>query len=495
MKMISLRRVAPVLAAALGAAACNDGLTDINVDPNRPLTSPAPYLLTQAQASAVDRGLGDNFNLTLTGLWAQHYAKIQYVDEDKYDLRPQQIDAHFTGFYAGPLRDLAEVMRQGTEQAKPNYTAIGDIMSVWTWHLMTDVWGDIPYSEALMGSLSDGNNVTPVYDTQQSIYTSLLARLATSQAALTAGGGDFGDADLIYQGDPTLWRRFANSMRLRLALRMSSVPASAAAARAAFEAAAAQPLIVETEHSATLDYGTGNDDANPIYLNRYLDERVDHAVSKTLVDMLIALDDPRLAIYAAPTEAHGDFVGQPNGSDEPVQFDERSMVGDFFLSADTKGYLFTAAETYFLLAEAKVLGWNVPASYGTAEEIYRQGVRLSMEEFGVEEADIAAYLTTAAGTLGATAAEQLAEIRTQKWLALYSNGPEAYAEFRRTHTPLLAPAVDGINGGRIPVRVPYPTIEQSLNNTNLQVAVGRNGGLTLNDRVWWDVAAVVYPSN
>lgn len=489
-----IRRVAPLLAVVLGMAACNGDLTDINNNPNVPTSAPAPYLLTAAQTSAIGRILGANFNMTLTALWSQQFAKIQYIDEDRYELRPATVDAHWTGLYSGPLKDLKEVIRQGTEQNKPNYVAIGNIMSAWTFQVMTDVWGDIPYSEALQGSAQDGGNATPKYDPQQAIYTDLLARLTTASGQLAPDGGDFGSADVLYGGDPAAWRKFANSLRLRIAMR--TVNADPAMARQQFEAALAAPGGVFTSNAdnAALAYGTAQTDANPLFINQQT--RDDHAVSATIIDTLKSFDDPRLGIYADPTPAYQTsveagnplpetqkYVGMPNGA--PPSYDAdlpgRSRIGEYFVAPNAPAVLMSYAEVLFLRAEAAARGWNAG---GTAEELYNQAVTASMEQYGVSAEEIEAYLANP--KVAFNSADALRLIAVQKWLALYANGPEAYAEWRRTGYPVLVPAAGGTNDGKIPVRVPYPTIEQSLNNTNLKEAVSRQGGLTLNDPVWWD---------
>lgn len=489
-----LRRVAPLLGAVLGIAACNsDHLTEINQNPNVPTTAPAPYLLTSAQTAAVGRAFGANFNMTLTALWSQQFAKIQYIDEDRYELRPNTLDAHWTGFYAGPLKDLKEVIRQGTEQNKPNYVGIGNIMSAWTFQIMTDVWGDIPYSEALSGATQDGANVTPKYDPQQAIYTDLLARLTSAGAQLTPGGGDFGSADVIYGGNPAAWQKFANSLRLRIAMRM--VNTDPAAARQAFEAALAAPggVFTSNNDNATLRYGTTNADANPLYINQIT--RDDHAVSATMIDTLKSLDDPRLHIYADVAPKYEAAVaagapvtdsmynGMPNGapSSYTVDMPSRSRIGSYFLAPNAPAVLMSYAEVLFLRAEAAARGWNVG---GTAEELYEAAITASMEQYGISEDEIDAYL--AQPEVAFNAADALRLIGVQKWIALYANGPEAYAEWRRTGYPVLVPAAGGVNEGKIPVRVPYPPIEQSLNKANLEEAVARQGGLELNDPVWWD---------
>lgn len=483
MNLMRAGRVAPVLAAAFAAAACNDGLTDINTNPNAPTNVSAQFLLPSAQQAAIERALGVNFNLTMTGLWSQHWAKVQYIDEDRYDLRPQQVDAHWTGFYAGPLRDLKEIVDQGTEQGIPNWVAIGNVMQAWTFHIMTDVWGDIPYSEALQGDYEDGNIVTPVYDTQQAVYDGMFAQLTAASAGFQTGGRTFGDEDLIYGGDVAAWRRFSNSLRMRLAMRI--VLADATKARTQFEAAVAAGGFTSNAHNAELHYDAGPPSANPFYINQEIDGRFDHAISATMVDSLLSLNDPRLPIYAteAPTPTHGAYHGMPNGVDDgfAVELPTRSRIGDFFLAPDAPLFLMTYAEVLFLRAEAAQRGW---AAGGTAVALYNAAITASMQQYGISGGDIATYLAQPAVVYNP--ATGLRQIALQKWIALYGNGPEAFSEWRRTGWPILTPAPASVIGNRVPVRVFYPTIEQSLNKSNHDAAVGRNGGDDLIDPVWWD---------
>ncbi|HEV7591184.1 MAG TPA: SusD/RagB family nutrient-binding outer membrane lipoprotein, partial [Longimicrobium sp.] len=180
----NLGRVAPVLALALGAAACDKGLTELNVDPNNPPYVAAPAILPEAQQAAVNRALGSNFNLTMMGLWSQSFAKIQYIDEDRYALRSTTIDAHWAGFYGGPLEDFQKIIEQGDSLGRPNWKAIATVMQQWTFQIVTDTWGDVPYSDALKGDA----NTRPKYDAQKDVYYGMLARLTAASAMFLPGG-------------------------------------------------------------------------------------------------------------------------------------------------------------------------------------------------------------------------------------------------------------------------------------------------------------------
>lgn len=477
-------RLAAVLTLAATAGACDNGLTEVNENPNAPTDVGAEFLFAQGVQSSVGRALGANFDLTLTGLWAQQVAKIQYIDEDRYDLRDATVNAHWAGFYSGPLQDFQTVIEKATEANRPNQVAAGTIMQAWTFQQMTDVWGNIPYSQALRGQAEEAVT-NPEYDAQKAIYTDLLSRLAASSSMIQPGAGTFGDGDILYNGDAAAWRKFSNSLRLRMAMRMSNVESTTARAQVqAALAPTAGGVFTSNADNAQLQYANSAPSQNPLYVNFLT--RFDHVISATMVDTLKSLDDPRLPIYAtaapSPDTAFGPYRGMQNGltNDHGIVFSTLSRIGTKFLEADAPAVLMSYAEVLFLQAEAAARGWTG----GNAAELYAMGIRASMAQHGVASAAIDAYLAQPNVAYNTTTG--LRQIALQKWIALYMNGPEAYAEWRRTGVPNLAVARASTNGNRIPVRVFYPSSEQSYNNTNLQAAIASNGGDDLNDPVWWD---------
>ena len=158
--------------------------------------------------------------LSSTSLFAQHIAQVQYVDEDRGHIRATTIDGMYTGAYVGELEDYAKVIELGQASTSPNVWGPAQIMQSWTYQNMTDIWGDIPYSEALQGDLP-GGPLKPKYDLQKDIYYGLLASLTTASTAMsTATDAGLGTADLIFQGNSARWVKFANSLRARMAMRM-----------------------------------------------------------------------------------------------------------------------------------------------------------------------------------------------------------------------------------------------------------------------------------
>jgi hypothetical protein len=490
----NLGRVAPLLVFALGAAACDKGLTELNIDPNNPPYVAAPAILPEAEQAAVNRALGSNFNLTMAGLWSQSYAKIQYIDEDRYALRSTTIDAHWAGFYGGPLEDFQKIVEQGDSLGRPNWTAIGTIMQQWTFQVVTDTWGDVPYSEALLGA----ENTRPKYDAQKDIYYGMMSKLAAASAMILTGGPhtcavgiancSFDAEDAIYGGDMAAWRKFSNSLRLRMAMRISNVDPTKA--KAEFLAALAAPGGVFTSNAdnAGLHYSGSVPSDNPIYAVFHEGQRYDQVISKATVDSLIRLNDPRLEVYADPAPngcaGGGVYCGWQNGSTTgpAPNFFALSPIGAAFKEDPTaESSMMQFAEVLFLRAEAAAKGWTGES----AAALYAAGIRASMENYGIADADITAYLAQpGVAYLG------LRSIYLQKWLALFGNGPEQWASWRRetvggVHHPGLLPA-QASSQKKIPLRVFYPASEQSTNSANRAAAVTANGGATLYDKpVWW----------
>lgn len=475
-----LSRAALVAALGLGAAACDQGLTDLNENPNQPEEAAAEYLFTNAVEAAVGRATGSSLNLDLTGLFVQHFAESRFSEEDRYIIGETPIQTHWTGFYAGPLQDLNEVVAKGEAEGRPNVQAMGMIMRAWTFQVVTDLWGDVGYSEALRIREPGSTNFVRL-DPQAEIYAGLQAELRTAASLLSPTAARMGAADLLYRGDPEKWRRFANSLRLRMAMRQSDVNGTAAATE--FADALSDGVFTSNADNAVLWYLADGTNGHPIYEYENT-PRIDHAISSTMVDSLRNLADPRLPFYAKPNAA-GAYRGEIPGTTSDQPLNQISRVGEWFARADAPGYVMTYAEVLFLQAEAAQRGWIA----GDPAELYRRGIRAAMEQFNlsgdaftdIPSTAIDAYLAQAR-----VAYNGLPSIGLQKWIALYGNGPEAYAEWRRTGYPVLAPGPQAANDGRIPRRLRYPVSEESLNGANLQEAIARQGGAGLNDRVWWD---------
>lgn len=472
---------------ALSLSSCNDRLTDLNVNPNGPTDVDSEYLFPQGVSSVVETLRGPWFDLRMTSLWAQHYAAIQYTEDgDTYQVRPTVVELYWN-VYPGGLEDLTQAADKATAAGNTNKAGPATIMRLWALGVMTELWGDIPFSEANNVD-KEGGTTTPKYDSQQAIYTALFADLKSAHDAMGTGTG-YGTADPIYGGNVSSWQKFANSLRARHAMRLSKRDPTTAQAQ--LTAALAAGVFTSNADDAKLVWpGGGN--SSPINANAAPPDgsgtRDDHRVSKTLVDTLASLSDPRLAVYAQCTdesEAAGgcDYVGVPNGLSNPdaiaLGLTKTSKIGSVFHDPQAPSWLMAYPEVLFIQAEAAQRGW-IP---GSAAAFYNAGVAASMEQWGISAADIAVYL--AQPRVAYNPATGLTQIALQKWIALYGQGSDAWAEFRRTGVPDLRVGPDAI----IPVvarRLTYPVSEQSFNKANLEAAIAAQGGADLDDRVWWD---------
>ena len=485
MKLSRTGTMAGVLALSVSVGACGSDLTGLNENPNGPRDVDPEVLFPQGAVAAVGLVRGAGYDLHLTSLWAQHYAKIQYVDEDKYQIRSQSIDAYWSGLYSGGLQDLTDAIeraendpRPSRQAAKENYIGPAQILKVWTFGAMTDVWGDIPYSEANLGVEGP---IAPKYDTQESIYNDFFVKLAGAVTMMDPDEEGYGSADPIYDGDIELWQRFGNSLRMRYAMRLTK--ANLDKARTEFLAALAAEggVFTSNAHNAELEWAGDGTNDNPFFVN--FKTRDDHRVSKAMVDTLKALSDPRLRIYARPTaDDTTQYVGVQNGLVTSVAAElglsKTSKIGTFFSSPTSPSILMQYSEVLFLRAEAAARGWG-----GDPASLYNDAIRASMQVYGIPEAQITAYL--AQPRVVYNPATGLTQIALQKWISLFNQGTEAYAEWRRTGVPTLTPGPAAIVP-TVPRRLTYPVMEQSLNAASLNAAMSAQNGASLTDRVWWD---------
>ncbi|HEV8381698.1 MAG TPA: SusD/RagB family nutrient-binding outer membrane lipoprotein [Gemmatimonadales bacterium] len=475
-------KILSVFVALTAITACGD-LTSINHNPNGPVDVPPPSILPSVIQTVVGAVNGVNsLNVRGGGLWVQYYSEIQYRDEDKYIVRSGTSGGW--GLYNGALEDIQRMIAKGEANGTPNWSAVGRIMKSYTFSVMTDAMGDLPYSQALKGDTV----LAPTYDTQQAIYNGMLADLtqANSDIDVAPGAVGFASGDLMYGGDMSKWKMFANSLRLRLAIHLSNVDATKAASEAA--AAFAAGVFTSNADNAELQYLATSPNRNPIYNDAQ--GRDDYGMSKTFVDSLTSWADPRLPVFAQVNPAGTGYQGLPNGLNdgEGTPIVNISRFGAFWRSTPNAPMeLLSYSEVLFLEAEAAERGW-IPGGSAAAATYYTNAITASMEQYGVAASDITAYLAQAKvgyDAAGATLAGHLQQIAYQKWVSLFMQGAEAWTEVRRTRIPLLVPGPRAVFGagvpGQIPERLPYDDNESVLNKTNLDAAVAAQGFSQGND--------------
>ena len=472
---------------ALLATACTDGFEELNENPNEPSIVPTSYLLTYAEETMVDRVYGafDNGRVGMT--LAQYWSQNQYTDESRYQYRPGTNNTTWNDMYAG-IYNLQEIIRLNEEDSATNpaitnnQIAVARTLKAWAYQFLTDTYGAIPYEAAL--DISE--DATPAYTPQQEIYPDLLNELTEASDQIDVETEGFASGDLIYDGDMTQWKKFANSLKLRVAMRMSDV-LPAEAAQAITEAVDAG-VFESNADNAALQYLTSQPSTNPLYVSYEVDGRQDFCASNVMINQLQQRNDPRIDAYYEPAEATGTFVGRPFGQTptnaNALPATAVSQLDPTLLAPDFEGMLMDYAEVSFILAEAVARGVSLPQS---ADAYYARGITASMNYWGIDDgAAIGAYL--AANPYDGGNYKQ--SIGVQKWIALYMQGIQGWSEWRRLDfTGVFQLPVDGplIDINQVPVRRTYPNDEQNLNQENYQAALGESGADSYVRKLWWDV--------
>jgi hypothetical protein len=497
--MTRTRLSVALVAALLSATACRTDLTSLNTNPNSPTSAPATTLFTNAVTTTVGRFNGSFQTLSMTELFAQHIAQVQYVEEDRGRVRTEIIDGLFSGIYTSELEDLQKVITQGDAASSPNTSGPARVMQTWVFQQATDIWGDIPYTDALKGDI--GGSLKPKYDAQKDIYYGLLKTLTDASTSMKTVTTDpaLGNADPLYKGDISKWLKFSNSMRARLAMRISKADAAKAAAELTAAFSGPGGVMTSNADNALINWpGDGQFD-NPWAAN--FSTRDDHRVSKTLLDTMNALSDPRVKIYAQPTKADPTkYVGLQNGMDNVTVtpfFNTTSRPGAIFYPGATSygtfgtaagkktpSYLMTYAEVEFLKAEAAERGLGGQSGAGGH---YNAGVTASILQWGGTQAEADAYLARP-GVAYVAGATGLKQIGLQKWISEFTQGLEAWSEWRRTGNPAtIKPGPKAYpEETENPRRLPYASNEQTVNAASLNEAIGRQGANTYITRIWWD---------
>ncbi|WP_299180205.1 SusD/RagB family nutrient-binding outer membrane lipoprotein [uncultured Chryseobacterium sp.] len=456
----------------------NEDYAELNVDPKNPTEVPASFLFTNGVKSLFDQMGSTSVNRNIFRLVAQHWTETQYTEETNYDIRNRGIpDTHVTIMYTNVLYDLKKAKESLLSDdsllpaEKQNQEAMISVIEVYAWQQLVDLFGNIPYSEALQGNA----NVTPKYDDAFTIYKDLLTRVTAAYNNLNAGSPGF-ENDFIYNNDISKWKKLAASLKFKLAMRLADVDPALSKQEA--EAAYNLGLISSNADNFTLQYEDNTANANPLYADLVLSGRQDFVPADTFVDYLNGLNDPRRTVFFDDNKipyvggVYGDFNTYTN----------YTHIGDVFYTRTLPGDLMDYSEISFLLSDARERGYNVGS---TAAAYYTQGITASMEYWGISAADIATYLArpdvnyaTAPGTWK----ERLAK---QFWIAMYNRGFEAWTVWRMYDAPTLKLPV--ATGTPVPKRFTYPVTENNLNGANLSQAASAIGGDTQQTKIFWDV--------
>lgn len=454
-----------------------------NINPKKASTVPADVLFTNSEIALFNQVGSVNVNQSVFRLLAQYQSEVTYVTESNYNFSDRTLpDAHWGILYRDVLANAEESKRilNSTLFTDPqefkNKLAEIEVVEVYAYQLLVDAFGNVPYTEALQGDA----NSRPKYDDAKTIYNDLIKRLNVAIANLESdnGSSSFGDADVLFKGSVSNWKAFANSLKLRMALRIADVDAVKAGTM--IKEAVASGVFAEQSQSAILHYTGVAPYVNSYYKEYVLDNRKDYVPSNTLMDKLNTLNDPRRASWFTQTSDNL-YKGLTYGT--AGKYSKYSHFNSSIINPTYPVIISDYVEVEFLLAEA--VERNIGDVSGSAETHYNNAILASMQYWGVSDADAAAYLAQPAVAYATAGSTWKQKIGNQKWIGLFDRGIEGWNEWRRLDYPILNPPA-GMTYADIPVRFPFPYNENKLNGANYTAASAAIGGDLVSTKLFWD---------
>jgi len=509
-----------VLGLLLTLGSCTKDFKSLNTNPNAPAFVPTSYLLACAQKGIADFSWDRWWNASDGMVLAQYYAENTYTTESQEFYRANITKQYWGAFYAGSITDpgspnvtvagmksLQTIIDEcntspslySPSGAINNQKAVAFILEAWTFQMLTDVWGDIPFSQAL----KDVNLTQPKYDKQSDVYNGIISMLDSATSLIDVTKTDL-QGDLMYNGSMAQWQKFANSLRLRVAIRIADRNPTLAGAQINKAINATGGIFASNTDNAIFTYISSAPNYNPLYYDRFISGRQDFCASNTIINVMNNLTDGRIGAYFDPVGGSGTtYTGRPFGQNpgdagtiqiaqvsQPSGAANPSATGVAAyptLSATAPTVFLDYAETQFILAEAVERGFVG----GSAQSYYDAGIDASFT-WWTGSAAPSSYHTQAGvnyATLKSGGQTYKQIIGAQKWLALYMQGMQGWIEWRRLDFGILVQPVDGYipPATSLPVRMLYPFDESSLDGTGYQQAISDQGPDLQSTKVWWDM--------
>ncbi|MGV3763052.1 SusD/RagB family nutrient-binding outer membrane lipoprotein [Parapedobacter sp.] len=464
---------------AVVTGGCDKNFGDININRNAPQEVSPALILPGILRSIFQFEVTQSFNY---GNTAVNQVVKSFADwSGRYNWTTNGAWGHCYG----NLRNVAAMTDAAAREGKPLYEGVALILRSYLVGLNTQIHGDVPYSEAI-GGKTEGN-FTPVYDEQERVFEGIIDDLERANDILSAGGTITGD--IVYDGDPLLWRKFANTYRLRILTRLSEKWDVGPMIRQIVDNSERYPLIQSNEEAFALTFLSSAPNQYPMHTYR-LGDITDQRLCKSLADTLLDYHDARIAAYATPTAnsiiANDPvYVGVPNGLYNAAINNynggeaNQSHISDRYHSNPAATHtIMSYAELQFILAEAAAKGWIS----GDARTYYEAGIIAA--HAALETPMSPGYLSQPSVELSADPSVAIRQIIVQKWIASFYYGMEAYFEYRRTGFPNIVPGPDNVNDDQVPMRFRYPTQEQDLNGENYKAAIARQGEDDINTLMW-----------
>lgn len=499
------------LALVLAFCGCSRDIEGLNKNHNDP-TYPTPEgQFTNAQKAIVDAVFTPDYHSNLFRFFAQYWTQTTYTDESNYDMASRKVSEHFwNAIYPalGNLRDAQKGFKDessGDSDVRNNKLQIAEIMSVYAWTVLVDTYGDVPYRKALGDDTAakdglysealDITNETPKYDDAAKIYKDLANRLIKACSALKPDKGSFtAKEENIYQGNVGQWLKFANSLKLRMAITLSDADRASALS---LVSSIKGDLIIDNPDNATLDYMSAVPNTNPTYMQLVATGRQDYLPAKTFVDVVNQLKDPRekyffqdnkIKLDENAKQATKPEIGQYKGllyGQRADAYDNYTHINENITKETYPGTILSAAEVEFLKAEAIERGYSIGG--GTAAEHYKKAIERSFEEWGSTATAADKYINDNP-SVQYDANKWKERIGMQAWIALYNRGFAGWLSWRRLDIPVLeGPHAKGDKPTQtVPVRYTYPIFSQNNNDENVAEAAKRMDGQKLSTKVFWD---------
>lgn len=490
------------------AVSCDNGFDEMNVNPIA-LTDVEPvFQLNSAIVSSAPTYGNLSYETTIVKQMITPFSGVGAAANFNQDNRSVAA-GNWTNGYRNLIKNVVDVINHTQDDpAQANLYNIARIWKAFAFMILTDTYGNIPYFSAGQGYLQNVSN--PTYDTQEAIYADLLTELEAASLALDPAGQSV-SGEMLYAGDLVKWKRLGNSLLLRAAMRLSKVDAGKAAEYVT--KAVSGGVMASNADNAVIRHNANFN--NPIGSQLNGGQSAFYYLTEDFVHYLKTHDDPRLPAIAVR------YIGATSGADQTEEVADRSVEAQIGMPqgydnttvsaavaesglaslwdysqldrnrmADPQApsFLVTYAQTQLLLAEAAVRGWISD----DAATLYANGVRAHMEQLAsygagttIPDGAITAYLTANPFDAG-TALEQ---INTQYWVASFLNGPEAFANFRRSGFPALTPNPypgSDLQSEDFIRRITYPDAELNVNHEHVQQAITQQGPDILDTRVWWD---------
>ncbi len=480
---------AAVAALAIGAGACKDYL-DVNQNPNAPESARVDIRL----AALITMFVHSTYygETSLWGAeWTQQFSYNDdtraYAEVHRYELQETDATTAWDYFYTRPGRESFNMIQEAKADADVYYRGIGKLFNAWTFQIITDLWGAVPYAQAFDPTIRE-----PKYDEQKAVYAGIEKSLDEAVADLSAPAGRRPTTnDLLFNGDMARWVKLARFLQARTQIRLAYAPGEDRTARANKALAALAGAFASNADDADFTYPGGQNARNPLWV--FQDRRDDLVASEYMVNLLQSRSDPRLPIMFTPilydsirgtganrrvfTSATPTWVGHHNGA-SPLTDSTVSWIGAYYAAENAPLNVASYADQKFTEAEARLIVNGAAA----ADAPYREGIRAHLQKLGVATAAINAYVNARPSLT--TVASPLEEIMTQKYIANFLK-VEPWNDWRRTGYPRLPTPVEQAVLPGIPQRIRTPGSELS-NNVNQVKASGIPTGLEgMMTKVWW----------